>query len=91
MSRSGDITIDTTQPVHAALVAPAGRVRLTAPGGCSIRGLIAALRCDLQPQNGARHSLTYDSQYDWADQTAWRQSFRLILEDTPRVFTARLD
>ncbi len=87
---SGDVTVNTDQPVEASLLAPAGK--LVVSGGCRIAGLVAVNTIDLSVlSNSQEKTICYDPIHDWTDETAFQNGYRVMLEQNPVIFSAKLD
>ena len=90
VSLTGDIIINTSQRVRAALLAPVGKLRCLRPIDIDILGLVAVHEFQLTGfANGRNKRLRYDPIMDWASNDAYQRSFRIMLEHQPLLFVAK--
>jgi len=90
VSLTGNILIDTAEPIEAALLAPNGRLEVARPIDIQIKGLVAASKLVMTGMNAASKKLVYEPSFDWADGGSSNRSFRIMLEQVPHVFVAKL-
>lgn len=89
VSLAGDIAIQTSKRIEAALVAVNGKVCLSG-AGMDIFGFVAAKVMEFSSLcDSSTKVIRYDLRYDWSDSQAYRQGFRTSLERQPIVFFAK--
>lgn len=92
VSLNGDIIINTSAPIEAALIAPNGMLDVAGPISLNIIGLVAVKKLSLTNMvNSNDKKVTYDPALDWADADSYGKSFRIMLEQVPQMFDAKLN
>lgn len=82
---NGDLTVATSEPVQAGLVALNGKVQI--PGSCHIRGILAAGEIGFgPPQSGLERQLEYHAAFDSTDSSSRDRMYRFDLADQERIY-----
>ncbi len=85
VSLSGDIRIETSQPVEAALIALAGQIRLGK--AFDIRGLVSAGELSVElTRDPVTRSIAYNGAFDPTNSDQYRRNYRLQTEKGWRTF-----
>ncbi len=85
VSLGGNISVKTTKPVNAALIALKGSVNIES--AAEINGLLAARRLTLTRLPGLKkRSLTYNRNFDVTDAAVYQRAFRLFMPEKGITF-----
>lgn len=85
MSLKGNISLNTSDTVEAALIAVSGKINL--PSFFKIKGLIASKTLNLSPaKDGVISSLYYNAKFDPTDTKNYNNAYRTMISDEWRNY-----